>query len=279
VPVAGPVFAELPQPSLAVVAPIPRRPTFSGPAASLPVPAPAQTPVFAELPQPNAAVASPVQRRPTFSGPAAPLSVPAPARAPVFGGTKQPRPSAAVASPVQRRPTPSGPAAPLPVPSPARAPAFAGTKLPRPSAAVAGPVPRRPTPSRPESSSSAVAGPVRDRDNEGDDGGPHPAPEPYSFSFAVNDEESGAQLTREERQDAGGNIVGFYHILDAEGRRRRVDYTAGPEGFKATISSNEEGLVNRNSADADFTVEEVSEDRQNAVAAAYQAAARGRPQA
>lgn len=48
---------------------------------------------------------------------------------------------------------------------------------------------------------------------------------------------------------------GFYHILDAEGRVRRVDYTAGPEGFKATIQSNEEGLVSGESADARFNVD------------------------
>nr|XP_046913271.1 translation initiation factor IF-2-like [Dermatophagoides farinae] len=181
------------------------------------------------------------------------------------------------------------PAAPAPVPAPVKA--IGGTKLPRPNAAVAAPVPRRPIPSRPivqapapapaikipvrPSTSAAVAAPVRDRDDDNQ----HPAPEPYSFSYAVNDEESGAQLTREERQDAGGNIVGFYHIMDAEGRRRRVDYTAGPDGFKATISSNEEGLINRDSADAAFSVEEVPEERQNSVAASAQAAARGRPQA
>ena len=27
-------------------------------------------------------------------------------------------------------------------------------------------------------------------------------------------------------------ILGFYMIRDLEGRLRRVDYTAGPEGFK-----------------------------------------------
>ena len=38
--------------------------------------------------------------------------------------------------------------------------------------------------------------------------GPHPAPEPYSFSYSVNDQESGSALTREESQDANGNVVG-----------------------------------------------------------------------
>lgn len=87
----------------------------------------------------------------------------------------------------------------------------------RPKPAIISPLPK-----------AALAAPVRVASAEG----PHPAPEPYSFSFAVNDQETGAQLSREESQDRNGNIVGFYHFFDAEGRRRRVDYTAGPDGFK-----------------------------------------------
>lgn len=56
--------------------------------------------------------------------------------------------------------------------------------------------------------------------------------------------------------------LGFYHITDAEGRLRRVDYTAGPEGFKANIRSNEEGLISRDSADAHFEVEAPSSAQQ-----------------
>lgn len=44
----------------------------------------------------------------------------------------------------------------------------------------------------------------------GDEEEHNPAPEPYQFSYSVNDEESGSQLSREESQDAAGNIVGKY---------------------------------------------------------------------
>lgn len=93
----------------------------------------------------------------------------------------------------------------------------------------------------------------------------------------MNDEQSGAALTREESQDANGNVVGFYHITDADGRLRRVDYTAGPDGFKANIRSNEEGLTSRDSADAHFEVEAPSAAQQASAQAQAQAASqRGR---
>lgn len=36
----------------------------------------------------------------------------------------------------------------------------------------------------------------------------HAAPEPYSFSYNVDDPETGAASSREETQDANGEIVG-----------------------------------------------------------------------
>lgn len=143
----------------------------------------------------------------------------------------------------------------------------------RPAPAPA-PAPFRPAPApfRPPQ----AAGPIRMRPQPDEPEGPHPAPEPYSFSYSVNDDESGAALTREESQDANGNVVGFYHITDADGRLRRVDYTAGPEGFKAKIQSNEEGLLARDSADAIFDVQAPTAQQQAAVAAQAAAAAAAR---
>lgn len=139
------------------------------------------------------------------------------------------------------RPTrPPRPAPPPPPPPPAPRPVYQAPPPPPPRPQVAAPQRARPQPEE----------------------GPHPAPEPYSFSYSVNDEQSGAALTREESQDANGNVVGFYHITDAEGRLRRVDYTAGPDGFKANIRSNEEGLISRDSADAHFEVEAPSAAQQ-----------------
>ncbi|KAH9415630.1 hypothetical protein DERP_000118 [Dermatophagoides pteronyssinus] len=131
-------------------------------------------------------------------------------------------------------------------------------------AAVAGPVRQRP-------GEAALSAPIPDSDDGS--GEQHPAPEPYSFSYSVNDEQSGSEISREESQDASGNVIGFYHIRDAEGRMRRVDYTAGPEGFRAVIRSNEEGLANKDSADAKYEVDEVPADRQNAAALAAQSRA------
>jgi hypothetical protein len=44
--------------------------------------------------------------------------------------------------------------------------------------------------------------------DEGEPAEGHAAPEPYSFSYAVEDPESGAASSREETQDASGEIVG-----------------------------------------------------------------------
>lgn len=67
-----------------------------------------------------------------------------------------------------------------------------------------------------EEDQSAVLAPVPSRPasagGDEEEFGGHPAPEPYSFSYAVNDEESGAEVSREESQDAAGNIVGKLFI-------------------------------------------------------------------
>jgi hypothetical protein len=152
---------------------------------------------------------------------------------------------AALLSTRRQRPTPAPAPAPIPAPAPApiiRQPAPAPVIRPAPR-----PIPARAALAAPVRSAPVRSAPVVEE--------AHPAPEPYSFSYAVKDEESGVNLSREESQDAAGNIVGFYHMLDAEGRVRRVDYTAGPEGFKANIQSNEEGLVTGESADARFNID------------------------
>lgn len=80
-------------------------------------------------------------------------------------------------------------------------------------------------------------------------------------------------MAREESQDAAGNIVGFYTMMDRDGRLRRVDYTAGPEGFKAQIKSNEEGLTSKDSADATFEISEPSAQQKASAEASAQASA------
>lgn len=51
--------------------------------------------------------------------------------------------------------------------------------------------------------------------------------------------------------------------MDDKGLMRRVDYTAGPEGFKATVTSNEPGLGTENPADVQMNVQEPPAGLQN----------------
>ena len=80
-------------------------------------------------------------------------------------------------------------------------------------------------------------------------------PEPYEFSYG-SDDGYGTTQERQETQDANGNVRGSYSFRDDKGLMRRVDYTAGPEGFKAVVSSNEPGLGTENPADVQLNVQE-----------------------
>lgn len=79
-------------------------------------------------------------------------------------------------------------------------------------------------------------------------------PEPYEFSYG-SDDGYGVTQERQESQDASGNVRGSYSFRDDKGLMRRVDYTAGPEGFKAVVSSNEPGLGTENPADVQMNVQ------------------------
>lgn len=83
----------------------------------------------------------------------------------------------------------------------------------------------------------------------------HQQPEPYEFSYG-SDDGYGTTQERQETQDANGNVRGSYSFRDDKGLMRRVDYTAGPEGFKAVVSSNEPGLGTENPADVQLNVQE-----------------------
>ncbi|GFY45304.1 adult-specific rigid cuticular protein 15.7 [Trichonephila inaurata madagascariensis] len=79
---------------------------------------------------------------------------------------------------------------------------------------------------------------------------PQYAPIPYSFNYLAEGDEgtSGHQ----ETGDGAGNVQGSYTLTDQDGRRRVVEYTAGADGFKATVRTNEPGTDNSNPADAVF---------------------------
>ncbi|XP_076371776.1 uncharacterized protein LOC143257244 [Tachypleus tridentatus] len=74
------------------------------------------------------------------------------------------------------------------------------------------------------------------------------------FNFMYNAAETGGASSRSETGDESGNVKGSYSVEDPDGRRRKVDYTAGTDGFKAKIHSNEPGVEpGSNPADVDIS--------------------------
>ncbi|XP_044739601.1 cuticle protein 7-like [Chrysoperla carnea] len=61
---------------------------------------------------------------------------------------------------------------------------------------------------------------------------PHPQ---YSFEYAVNDASTGDSKSQHESRD-GDVVQGSYSLLEPDGSRRTVDYTADPvNGFNAVV--------------------------------------------
>nr|BAE44193.1 cuticular protein [Tachypleus tridentatus] len=72
-------------------------------------------------------------------------------------------------------------------------------------------------------------------------------PTPYSFSYVAP--AIGGASARQESGDGYGSVSGSYQLSDADGRQRNVQYTAGPEGFRAHVITNEPGTKSENPAD------------------------------
>nr|XP_042901624.1 adult-specific rigid cuticular protein 12.6 [Parasteatoda tepidariorum] len=53
-----------------------------------------------------------------------------------------------------------------------------------------------------------------------------------AYNFGYNTGDAGGHSRSESGH--GGNVAGSYSYIDANGDRRVVSYTAGPDGFKAT---------------------------------------------
>ncbi|GBM85843.1 hypothetical protein AVEN_37490-1 [Araneus ventricosus] len=66
-------------------------------------------------------------------------------------------------------------------------------------------------------------------------------PRPYSTSFQAPDGQGGLSF-RTEQGDGSGNVKGNYGYKDAQGLYRMVEYSAGRDGYTATINTNEPGV-------------------------------------
>ncbi|XP_022247270.1 uncharacterized protein LOC106463626, partial [Limulus polyphemus] len=80
-------------------------------------------------------------------------------------------------------------------------------------------------------------------------------PIPYDTGFNVQDE-LGTSLSRQESGDGNGNVQGSYGYIDPNGVWREVKYTAGVEGFQASILTNEPGTSNQSPADVQVSAQE-----------------------
>ncbi|RWS04659.1 Cuticle protein 16.8-like protein [Dinothrombium tinctorium] len=81
-------------------------------------------------------------------------------------------------------------------------------------------------------------------------------PKPYNFEYKNQDPEGNSQY-HSESGDANGEKRGTFGYQDVNGVYRQVDYTAGVEGFKATIRTNEPGTGKHENGDPADTVFDV----------------------
>ncbi|PRD30895.1 UNVERIFIED_CONTAM: Cuticle protein 10.9 [Trichonephila clavipes] len=84
---------------------------------------------------------------------------------------------------------------------------------------------------------------------------PKDQPRPYTMGYKAEGED--ALSFRSEEGDAHGNKVGAYGYMDSQGLYRKVQYTAGSDGFHAIVQTNEPGTDGKeNPADVIMIVEE-----------------------
>lgn len=75
----------------------------------------------------------------------------------------------------------------------------------------------------------------------------------YAFGYDINDPWGATNFREESGQfDAwgGGAVIGSYGLMDVDGRKRIVQYSADKNGFVAFIKTNEKGTSDEDAADA-----------------------------
>ncbi|XP_022655211.1 uncharacterized transmembrane protein DDB_G0289901-like [Varroa destructor] len=73
---------------------------------------------------------------------------------------------------------------------------------------------------------------------------------PYHFGYQTHSHD--ATTAREEKTDEHGRVSGYYTLMTADGRSRKVSYVADEHGFRAKVDTNEPGTANEDPASAHF---------------------------
>ncbi|XP_035229339.1 uncharacterized protein LOC118201355 isoform X2 [Stegodyphus dumicola] len=73
----------------------------------------------------------------------------------------------------------------------------------------------------------------------------------YSYQYQ-SELEDGGSLGRGESGDASGKVSGYYSLSVADGRKRKVDYSADQGGFSAVVNTNEFGTKSDSPAHVTF---------------------------
>lgn len=73
----------------------------------------------------------------------------------------------------------------------------------------------------------------------------------YSYSYQSKLQDGGSSA-QSESADGSGRVTGYYSMSAADGRNRKVDYSADAAGFNAAIQTNELGTKSDSPANVQF---------------------------
>lgn len=74
-----------------------------------------------------------------------------------------------------------------------------------------------------------------------------------NYKFGYNEQHHDGGSSRDESGDSWGNKVGSYSLNVGDGRKRVVKYVADGHGFRASIQTNEPGIVAKAPADVSIS--------------------------